>query len=211
MSPFVHQVYALIFRKWRPQRWRTFIATLQAGVADRLVDVAGTTSCWTAHPKCVGSIWLINTGPMGLLESDAKSHAMSAMVGDGCALPFEDACSDIAYSNSVIDSTRHPAFAAEIRRVGREVWGETPAWECLVEPHFLAIGSHWLPRRLQLVLAPWTLRGLMDKGAADLAIQTRLLTKREVRELFPDCEILVERLLGFPKSYIAFRRVEGHH
>jgi hypothetical protein len=35
---------------------------------------------------------------------------------------------------------------------------------------------------------------------------TRLLTKREMRQLFPDCVILTERLLGvFPKSYVAYR------
>src|SRR5947209_7919753 len=36
---------------------------------------------------------------------------------------------------------------------------------------------------------------------------TRLLTFSEMRELFRDCEIKVERLLWvFPKSYIAFRK-----
>ncbi len=36
---------------------------------------------------------------------------------------------------------------------------------------------------------------------------TRLLTKREMRQLFPDCEIYTEKLLGFiPKSYIAVRK-----
>ncbi len=36
---------------------------------------------------------------------------------------------------------------------------------------------------------------------------TRLLRKSEMRQLFPDCEILTERMLWvLPKSYIAFRR-----
>jgi len=35
---------------------------------------------------------------------------------------------------------------------------------------------------------------------------TRLLRKSEMVELFPDCEIITERLFGvLPKSYIAFR------
>jgi hypothetical protein len=38
---------------------------------------------------------------------------------------------------------------------------------------------------------------------------TRLLTKRQVMELFPDCEIMTERFFWiFPKSYIAYRT--GH-
>lgn len=213
MLPFVHRVYAVIFKIWRPRRWRKFIAALQPAQTDSLLDVGGTAWCWVEHPKCVGSICLVNTGPVGLVDKDAESHTMSAMVADGCALPFADACFDIAYSNSVIehvgDGPRQAAFASEIRRVGRKVWVQTPAWECPFEPHFLAIGFHWLPRKLQFALAPWTLRGLMDKGAADLARQTRLLTRREMQQLFPDCQILVERLLGLPKSYIALRRSDG--
>lgn len=34
---------------------------------------------------------------------------------------------------------------------------------------------------------------------------TRLLTYRQMSQLFPDCEILVERCLLWPKSYIAVR------
>jgi hypothetical protein len=35
----------------------------------------------------------------------------------------------------------------------------------------------------------------------------RLLTRKEMAILFPDCEILTERMLGIiPKSYIAFRK-----
>lgn len=37
--------------------------------------------------------------------------------------------------------------------------------------------------------------------------EIRLLRKREMETLFPDCDIITERMLGFiPKSYIAVRR-----
>jgi hypothetical protein len=35
--------------------------------------------------------------------------------------------------------------------------------------------------------------------------EVRLLTYREVKELFPDCTILRERFFGMTKSYIAVR------
>ena len=35
--------------------------------------------------------------------------------------------------------------------------------------------------------------------------QTRLLGYREMRELFPDCEIRRERFLGLTKAYVAVR------
>jgi hypothetical protein len=37
--------------------------------------------------------------------------------------------------------------------------------------------------------------------------ELRLLTYREMQELFPDCEIRRERFLGLTKSYIAVRPV----
>jgi hypothetical protein len=49
---------------------------------------------------------------------------------------------DIAFSNSVIehvgDWERQAAFASEIRRVGKNLWIQTPAKECPIEPHYLA-------------------------------------------------------------------------
>ena len=64
------------------------------------------------------------------------------MVGDGCALKFPDKSYDIAFSNSVIEHVgsweRQQAFAKDIRRVGKAIWVQTPARECLIEPHYLA-------------------------------------------------------------------------
>jgi hypothetical protein len=31
------------------------------------------------------------------------------------------------------------------------------------------------------------------------------LTRKQVQKLFPDAEIMTEKLMGFPKSYTAFR------
>lgn len=36
---------------------------------------------------------------------------------------------------------------------------------------------------------------------------TRLITFKEMQELFPDCRIIVERFGGISKSYIAYRPV----
>jgi len=40
-----------------------------------------------------------------------------------------------------------------------------------------------------------------EKAAAEI----RLLTKREMTQLFPDCRLRVEKLVGLTKSYIAVR------
>lgn len=77
-----------------------------------------------------------------------------------------------------------------------------------MEPHYLGLFIHWFPARWHVFIARWTSVVGLTK-AADLhsiASNTRLLTKREMRTLFPDCEIWTERLFViFPKSFIAIR------
>ena len=51
------------------------------------------------------------------------------------------------------------------------------------------------------------MQGPRDSEIRELVETTQLLTKREMKSLFPDCEIYTEYYLGFiPKSYIAFRK-----
>jgi hypothetical protein len=141
------------------------------------------------------------------------------MIGDGCALEQADRSYDILFSNSVIehvgDWERQQAFAREVRRVGKKIWIQTPAFECPIEPHYLAPIVHWLPvairRRLLRWITPWGWLTKPSQEKIDETISlTRLLSKKQVKELFPDCVILTERLFRvFPKSYIVFRTDAG--
>jgi hypothetical protein len=135
--------------------------------------------------------------------------------GDGRRLPFADGAFDVAYSNSVIehvgDGEDQRRFAAEVRRVAARLWVQTPSRWFPVEPHLVAPFVHFLPRRLQHVLARWaTPWGWENRPSAEQARAfvdgIRLLTFREMRELFPDCEILRERFLGLTKSFVALRK-----
>ena len=106
---------------------------------------------------------------------------------------------------------RQQAFASEARRVGRALWIQTPAREFFIEPHLLTPFIHFLPRSLQArLLRHCTVWGLMTKPTPDQVTgfldEVRLLSYREMRELFPDCEIHREKFLWFTKSYVAVRR-----
>ena len=64
-------------------------------------------------------------------------------------LPFADGEFDLAYCSSVIEHVpreRRAAFAAELRRVARGWYVQTPARSFPIEPHSLLPGAHWLPR-----------------------------------------------------------------
>lgn len=143
--------------------------------------------------------------------TDGRFDALEA---DATRLPFADASFDIAFSNSVIEHMttweRQQAFASEARRVAAKLWVQTPARCFPIEPHLLAPFFQYLPRKLQLRTARYfTLWGLLTKPTRaqveEMISDIRLLTYREMKQLFPDCTILKERFLGFTKSYVAVR------
>ena len=73
-------------------------------------------------------------------------------------LPFDDGAFDLAYSSSVVehvDPARRAAFAAEIRRVARGWFVQTPAWSFPIEPHALLPFAHWLPARCGAATGGW--------------------------------------------------------
>lgn len=212
----IHDLYARIFRLWRARRFALFVRTLQPRLTDHLLDVGGYPWGWAEVPRLVARIDTLNLAPVPWQPVVPPANEIQVLVGDGRRLPFADGTYDIVYSNSVIEHVGsyadQQAFAAELRRVGRALWCQTPAREFFLEPHYLAPFVHWLPRPLQKRLVRWlTPWGWLTRPSPAEVTRTveeiRLLSLAEMRALFPDCEILCERFLGLAtKSYIAVRR-----
>ena len=116
-------------------------------------------------------------------------------------LPFDDAAFDLAYSSSVVEHVepeRRAAFAAEVKRVARGWFVQTPAWSFPIEPHALLPFAHWL--------APTLRRPYCRLGAAGSWEDIHLLRRAELAALFGE-PILAERFGGLVKSWIALRPV----
>jgi SAM-dependent methyltransferase len=115
-------------------------------------------------------------------------------------LPFADDEFDLVYCSSVIEHVlpdRRAAFAAELRRVGRSWFVQTPARSFPIEPHSLLPGAHWLP--LSLRKPYWRL------GAAAEWERIELLSRRELEALFGPA--LPERVGQLVKSWVCIRAV----
>jgi SAM-dependent methyltransferase len=113
-------------------------------------------------------------------------------------LPFADDEFDLVYCSSVIEHVppaRRAAFAAELRRVGRGWFVQTPARSFPIEPHSLLPGAHWLPPRLRKPY--WRL------GAAGAWEDIPLLSRRELEALFGPA--LGERVGPLVKSWVCVR------
>jgi SAM-dependent methyltransferase len=114
-------------------------------------------------------------------------------------LPFRDGEFDLVYCSSVIEHVpppRREAFAAELRRVGRGFYVQTPAFSFPVEPHALLPFAHWLPIALR--------RPYWRLGAAGEWEQISLLRRRELEALF-GAPALPERLGPLVKSWVCVR------
>lgn len=210
----IHRFYGWISPHFRKRRLRWFRQKLAPGAGESLLDVGGYPWCWPAD-SAPGPVTLLNRSFEPELK--AKYPGFDYVLGDACALPFASREFEVVFSNSVIEHVgtweRQQAFAAETRRVGRKLWVQTPAREFFIEPHLIAPFIHRFPvcwqRRL---IRNFTLWGWFNRPSVaqvdEFLAEVRLLTRAEMRTLFPDCEILEEKFLGLTKSYVAFRRSE---
>jgi SAM-dependent methyltransferase len=111
-------------------------------------------------------------------------------------LPFVDDEFDLVYCSSVIEHVapaRRAAFAAELRRVGRGLYVQTPAFSFPIEPHSLLPFAHWLPVAARSRY--WRV------GAAGAWEEIELLRRGELEGLF-GAPVLAERAGPLVKSWV---------
>ncbi len=136
--------------------------------------------------------------------------------GDACDLSsYSDGSFDFAHSNSLIEHvgqwSKMQACAAEIRRVAKNYYVQTPYLWFPVEPHFRAPFFAWLPEQTRAkILMRFNLgyigrAATLDQAMADVQ-SINLLDLAQMKALFPDAQIKFERVGGLPKSMIATRQ-----
>ena len=204
----IGRVYRL-FQDWfRPSRMKAFADRFRVTESTRIVDVGGTTQNWGYIPEAP-TVTICNIN----IEDETQGRFVFKRA-DGTKLPFGNDSFDIAFSNSVIehvgDWEKQKAFSEEIRRVSKNYYVQTPNRWFVVEPHFIAPVIHMLPRTLYRRLVPlfslwYWIRRPSREEVGRVFDEIRLLDRKEVRMLFPDAEIIEERVLGMTKSFIAVR------
>ncbi len=208
----IYNIYRMVQPRFRRKRLRLFLDVFKPDERTKILDVGGTVYDWAGLEPLAAQVTVVNVAQADL---PPKSHpCLGYVVGDGRQLPFPDNSFDVVYSNSVIEHLGSWAnqirFAAEIMRVGRGVFVETPNRWFPIEPHFITAFFHYLPKRIQRLFLPhFSLRGIFrsgdNVGLQQLFAELRLLSYREMHQLFPTCEIHRERFIGFTKSLIAIR------
>lgn len=208
----IYQFYNCLQPGFRRKRVELFLKQFQPTAATRILDVGGFPADWEGVVPIESQITCVNPDQKPAAQPWPARYAEE--IGDGCALRYPDASFDIGYSNSVIEHLttweNQQKFAAEIRRAGRAVFLQTPNRWFPIEPHFVTAFVHFLPRGLARKLLPvLSFRGWFRRGdninLRVLAAELRLLSHREMKILFPDCEIYREKWFGLTKSFMAVR------
>lgn len=210
----IHTIYGWFQPYFRRRRAQLFHTLMPVTPGQTILDVGGYHTFWT-YMDCDNPVECLNVHEPRFKQP--LPERFKYVVGDGRALPYPNGHFELAFSNSVIEHVGgwedQQRFAAEIRRVGRSYWVQTPNRWFPVEPHLIGAFVHFLPFRLQRRLVRWlTVWGWVNKPSQqqidDFISDIRLLTEREMRTLFPDAEIHYERVLFFfKKSFIAVRAV----
>ncbi len=178
-----------------------------------ILDVGGTQAVWERigfvdQPDI--RITLIN------IEHEPTNFPnVESIRGDARNMnQFGDRSFDIVYSNSVIehvgpfDDMRR--MAQEIQRVSRRYFVQTPYRYFPIEPHFVFPLFQFMPYAWRIHLLQrhdlgWIER-MPDRAEAEREVRSvNLLSKTQMRSLFPDGNFRTEKLFGLTKSLIAFK------
>jgi hypothetical protein len=181
----------------------------------RVLDLGGRQAYW----RCIDARWLrehnVTIDLLNINTVQATEIGYRALRADACSVgPLGDGPYDVVHSNSVIEhvgsDTRRLAFARNVRSSAPRYIVQTPAWECPVEPHVGRPFFHWMPREFQVQwqlhshLGHWPQATTRRQALTRLA-GTRLLRRHEMASLFSDADIVAERFIGLPKSWLAVR------
>ena len=183
-----------------------------------IADLGGTETYWNILPEAYFNqrnvmITIINL-PGTVI---GKDHGPFRFVeGDACNLEgYENNTFDITHSNSVIEHVgnwdRMVNFAKEASRIAERYYVQTPNFWFPIEPHFMTPFFHWLPKTARKWLVRHFQLGNWPKATSkDEATRTvkssSLLSKRQLRKLFPDATIIKERVFGLSKSFISIKK-----
>ncbi|MGB8330247.1 MAG: class I SAM-dependent methyltransferase [Polyangiales bacterium] len=183
-----------------------FIRHMQLAPGSRILDLGGQPRTWQPVEIPL-NITILNLPGVANADVDLRNHQVRYVEGDACRVAdFSCGDFDIIYSNSVIEHVgaedRQEAFAAEVQRLGKRYWVQTPSKWFPVEAH-CGMPLWWFypqPVR-QAVIERW--RKKLPEWT-EMVDGTRVLTLKRLRSLFPGASTYTEWMFGFPKSYTIY-------
>lgn len=210
-----------IKQKFREKRFRFFLDLLRQirkspDQTIRILDIGGTQLFWEKMQFLEDQN--IHITLLNLQQYETKNKNFTSIVGDACDLSqFRDGEFDLVFSNSVIEHLytieNQKKMADEARRVGKYYFIQTPNYYFPIEPHWLFPFFQFLPKSTRIYLTSHFHLGSFPKASKEQATkwvnEVRLLTEKEMKQLFPDGEVYNETVLGLTKSITMYRSLQN--
>jgi len=207
-------------QKFREKRFKFFISLLERVKLEKpiqILDVGGTEIYW--ERMGFGDNENIIVTLLNLEKVTTKKDNFISIKGDACDLSsIKDKQFDIVFSNSVIEHLytfdNQKKMATEIMRVGKAYYVQTPNYFFPIEPHWLFPFFQFLPFKIRVYLTKNFNLGHYKKSASKEAAinrvsEVKLLTEKQMKELFPNGKIYRETILGFVKSITMYHFPES--
>jgi hypothetical protein len=180
--------------KGRRKRMVDMLRLVSPPPGARVIDLGGTEYLWDSIEHDF-QITLVNLP--GSVKNRTPREDFEYIWADACDLGERvgDGAFDLAFSNSVIEHVgpgdRQRQFAAEIRRIGRAYWVQTPSIRFPIEVH-MGYPLMWQWMRLT---------------GQDLVYRDHIwgISCQAMERYFPDGQVYMERVAGFEKSYTLYR------
>ena len=202
---------ALKLRLKRLKLFKELISEIEKPV--KILDVGGTELFWKRMDLADDDrlkITLLNP-----LREETTNTDLESVQGDGRDMKMcEDNTFDLVFSNSVIEHAGtlqdQQEMATEIQRVGVGYFVQTPHYCIPVEPHFFFPLFQFLPTSIRTILLQHFNLGYLKKTpdkdeAREIVRSIRLLKEKELKEFFPGAVIEIEKIYGFPVSFIVYK------
>jgi ubiquinone/menaquinone biosynthesis C-methylase UbiE len=202
---------SIVFKFARPihSRLRSSRSRLAAGIMQpspsmSLLDLGGSPGFggeFDSLRALVGQIVVANLDPK--TNSALVAPNVTVAVADGCNLPYPDQSFDWVFSNAVLEHVggkdKQKQFAREMQRVARVGYFlSTPNRAFFLDPHTYLPYYHLLPESLQRVAVR------LSVGHMQTWRPLRLVSARQLREMFPAAQVASVGPLGF--NLIAYGR-----
>lgn len=149
---------------------------------------------------------------LNLTAQPTKCSNINSVAGDATNLKeYKRDSFDVVFSNSVIEHLynfqNQSKMSSEAIRVGKHFFVQTPNKHFFIEPHYLLPFFQYLPKRFRLFILTSTILSRGKKWAYSDATQyldeIRLISRNEMKLLFPSSNIYEESFLGLTKSFTA--------
>jgi SAM-dependent methyltransferase len=210
----------------RKKRGDIFLEYLNPSKEDKILDLGSEEGSLIASIiPFRENIYLADIDKELLQIGEKKYGFHTILLDESGTVPYSDEYFDIVFCSSVIEHVtvtkkeailiqsgkkfreaawiRQKEFAQEIRRIGRRYFVQTPNKYFPIESHtWLPVFFVWIPRYFQVRLIKFLNTWWPKKTEPDW----NLLTPKEMRALFPDAEIVLEKSCGITKSIMAIRR-----